>query len=309
MLMLSLTMPSLLQLMMYLLMSNPTNRMVFILLKHVSLLAWQISYDYLVLATGSTYRSQFKSSDTSTLYRASQLDDEMEQLKAAKSILIIGGGLVGCELASEISRSYNGINRHRKQITLIESSPSLVPRSTQKQSQNAYNYLQKLGVQVVLGERLYQFEDFDGDKSIYLGASGTRYDSYDKIYFATGTKPSSDILLRETDEFENCIDCNGRICVKTTLQVDHWNYQHVFAGGDVTNVKEEKTGYAATLAGVVIARNICRMEKNKPPINQSAKGTIAPPQQPLHGVHKHGGVGKGKNNYINLASLISVANH
>src|ERR1700722_13881954 len=123
MLMLSLTMPSLLQLMImrYLLMSNPTNRMVFILLKHVSLLAWQISYDYLVLATGSTYRSQFKSSDTSTLYRASQLDDEMEQLKAAKSILIIGGGLVGCELASEISRSYNGINRHRKQITLIES--------------------------------------------------------------------------------------------------------------------------------------------------------------------------------------------
>lgn len=262
-------------------------------------MAWQISYDYLVLATGSTYRSQFKSSDTSTLYRASQLDTETEQLKAAESILIIGGGLVGCELASEISRNYNGTDHPKKKITLIESHPSLVPRSTPDQSQSALNYLQKLGVQVVLGEKLYQFDVLEKDKPIFLGASGTRYDDYDKIYYATGTKPASDILFRETDEFENCIDCNGRIYVKPTLQVDHWNYQHVFAGGDVTNVKEEKTGYAATLAGVVIARNICRMEKNKPPINQSEKGTVAPPQKPLHGVQKHGGVGKGEATFIN----------
>ena len=254
----------------------------------------QISFDYLVLATGSTYRSQLKSSDTSTLYRASQIDHETKELKDANSILIIGGGLVGCELASEVARMYDGVSRPKKNITLVESGPTLVQRSTEKQQQNAAQYLKKLGVEVVLGERVIPFEDFQNEEIVYIGASGKQYTNYDKVFFATGTKPASEILLRDTDEFANCIDCNGRICVKPTLQVDHWLFQHVFSGGDVTNVQEEKTGYAATLSGVVIARNICRMEKGKKPIRQSECGTVAPPQRPLHGVSKHGGVGKGK---------------
>ncbi|CAO3675391.1 unnamed protein product [Umbelopsis ramanniana] len=260
--------------------------------RHILVNDTEISFDYLVLATGSTYRSQFKSSDTSTLYRASQIDHETKELKDADSILIIGGGLVGCELASEVSRVYDGVSRPKKNITLVESGPTLVQRSTQKQQQYAAQYLEKLGVEVVLGERVIPFEDFQNEEIVYIGASGKRYTNYDKVFFATGTKPASEILLRDTDEFANCIDCSGRICVKPTLQVDHWLFQHVFSGGDVTNVKEEKTGYAATLSGVVIARNICRMEKGKRPIKQSECGTVAPPQRPLHGVSRHGGVGK-----------------
>ncbi|KAG2175180.1 hypothetical protein INT44_007668, partial [Umbelopsis vinacea] len=261
--------------------------------RHILVNDTEISFDYLVLATGSTYRSQFKSSDTSTLYRSSQIDNESRELRNAKSILIIGGGLVGCELASEVSRVYNGIDRPKKQrITMVDSGNTLVQRSTPKQQKYAAQYLEKLGVEVVLGERVIPFDDFHKGETIYIGASGKRYTGYDKVYFATGTKPASEILLQETDEFANCIDCNGRICVKPTLQVDHWLFQHVFSGGDVTNVKEEKTGYAATLAGVVIARNICRLEKGKQPIRQSECGTIAPPQRPLHGVSRQGGVGK-----------------
>jgi NADH dehydrogenase FAD-containing subunit len=254
----------------------------------------QISFDYLVLATGSTYTSQFKSTDTSTLYRYSQLDKETKELQDAKSILIIGGGLVGCELASEVARTYDGIRFPKKKITLVESNHSLVRRSTPKQQENAAQYLEKLGVEVVLHERVIHFDDIEVNDGAYIGTSGKRYTGYDKVFYATGTKPASEILLRDTDEFANCTDCNGRICVKPSLQVDHWLYQHVFAGGDVTNVKEEKTGYAATLAGVVIARNICRLEKGKDPIKQSENGTVSPPQQPLHGVSKQGGVGKGK---------------
>jgi NADH dehydrogenase FAD-containing subunit len=258
----------------------------------------QISFDYLVLATGSTYRSQFKSSDTSTLYRSAQVDHETRELRNAKSVLIIGGGLVGCELASEVSRIYDGVNRPKKKVTLVESGDTLVQRSTPKQRQYAAQYLEKLGVEVVLGERVIPFEDFHKGETVYVGASGKGYTNYGKVFFATGTKPASEILLRETDEFANCIDCSGRICVKPTLQVDHWLFQHVFSGGDVTNVKEEKTGYAATLAGVVIARNICRLEKGKAPIRQSECGTVPPPQRPLHGVSKQGGLGKGKQKYM-----------
>ena len=246
-----------------------------------------------MIATGSTYTSQFKSSDTSTLYRTSQIDHETEEITSSKSILIIGGGLVGCELASEVARTFDGTRYPKKRITLVESNPTLVPRSTPRQQEKALAYLTKLGVEVVLNEQVVKFESFEENQNFYIGAKGRRYVGYDKVFFATGTKPASEILYEDTDDFANCIDCRGCICVKPTLQVDHWLYQHVFAGGDVTNVKEEKTGYAATLAGVVISRNICRMEKGKLPIKQSEKGTIPPPQQPLHGVSKHGGVGKG----------------
>jgi len=258
----------------------------------------EIAFDYLVIATGSTCTSQFKSSDTSTLYRTSQIDHETEELAKAKSILIIGGGLVGCELASEVSRNYDGITLPKKRITIVEANSSLVPRSTPKQRKNAEAYLKKLGVEVVLNERVILFEQYGENQNLYIGASGRRYLDYDKVFCATGTKPASEILYQGTDEFANCIDCRGHICVKPTLQVDHWLFQHVFAGGDVTNVKEEKTGYAATLSGVTIARNICRIEKGKQPINQSDKGTIAPPQKPLHGVSKHGGVGKESLNLL-----------
>lgn len=252
------------------------------------------------------------------MYRTSQIDHETEELAKAKSILIIGGGLVGCELASEVSRNYDGITLPKKRITIVQANSSLVPRSTPKQRKNAEAYLKKLGVEVVLNERVILFEQYGENQNFYIGASGRTYLDYDKVFCATGTKPASEILYQGTDEFANCIDSRGHICVKPTLQVDHWLFQHVFAGGDVTNVKEEKTGYAATLCGVAIARNICRIEKGKQPINQSDKGTIAPPQKPLHGVSKHGGVGKGEfskdfiifldsNQFTSTSSILSIS--
>lgn len=43
-----------------------------------------------MIATGSTYLSKLKSFDTSSLYRLSELSKEHNELKKAKSVLIIG---------------------------------------------------------------------------------------------------------------------------------------------------------------------------------------------------------------------------
>jgi pyruvate/2-oxoglutarate dehydrogenase complex dihydrolipoamide dehydrogenase (E3) component len=244
--------------------------------------------DYLVIATGSTYQSKLKSFDTSSLYRLSDLSLEHNDLKQAKSILIIGGGLVGCELASEIATHHKD-----KQISLIESNSHLVQRSSAKRQSSAYNYLSSLGVKIVLNENIIDFDSLDSNS--YLGSSGATYSGFDKVFLATGTTPCSDILQGDGDVgFESCVDYWGRLRVKPTLQLDHWKYKHIFAGGDVTNVVEEKTGYAATLAGVCIARNICRIEKKKEPLYQGTKGTLPAPLTPLHGIESLGGIGKRK---------------
>ncbi|KAI8087908.1 uncharacterized protein B0P05DRAFT_530617 [Gilbertella persicaria] len=251
-----------------------------------------IPFDYLVIATGSTYQSKLKSFDTSSLYRLSELAAEHVQLKKAKSVLIIGGGLVGCELASEIAtHKYPAPYDFKKKITIIDSHSSLVRRSSPKQKANALQYFDGLGVQVILNEKIVDFDT--ADTNSYLGASGTRYSGYDKVFLATGTTACSDILKGDGDAgFETCLDSWGRIRVKPTLQVEHWKHKHIFAGGDVTNIVEEKTGYAATLAGVCIARNICRLEKGKNPLDQGCKGTMPAPSKPLHGIEERGGVGR-----------------
>lgn len=201
---------------------------------------------------------------------------------------------MGCELASEIAtHRYLPPYQNKKRITIVDSHSNLVRRSSGKRQANALNYLKGLGVEVVLNEKIVDFDS--SDTNSYLGSSGASYTGYDKVFLATGTTPCSDIFQGDGDVgFESSVDHWGRIRVKNTLQLDHWKFKHVFAGGDVTNIIEEKTGYAATLAGVCIARNICRIEKNKSPLSQGSKGTLPAPTKPLHGIESRGGVGRRK---------------
>ncbi|PHZ12835.1 FAD/NAD(P)-binding domain-containing protein [Rhizopus microsporus ATCC 52813] len=253
-----------------------------------------ITFDYLVIATGSSYSSQLKSSDTSSLYRMSGLEESYLELLKARRVLIIGGGLVGCELASEISQQTFPGAYPKKHVTLIDSHSNVVNRSDPRQQNMARKYLEELGVEVVCNEKIIDF-DSTGD-NVYLGSSGRIYSGYDKVFFATGTRPNTALFASSTidSSLDDCLDTWGRIRVKPTLQIDHWKYEHIFAGGDVTNVVEEKTGYAATISGVCIARNICRLVKGKTPLKQGTKGTLPAPEKPLHGMLEHGGIGKRK---------------
>lgn len=224
----------------------------------------------------------------------SGLEESYFELLKARRVLIIGGGLVGCELASEISQHQFPGAYPKKQVTLVNAQPSIVVRSDARQQNMARKYLEDLGVEIVCNERILDFDSTNDN--IYLGSSGRIYSGYDKVFEATGTRPNSNLFTTgSTDSsLDNCIDVWGRIKVKSTLQIDHWEYKHIFAGGDVTNVVEEKTGYAATISGVCIARNICRLVKGKQPLKQGTKGTLPAPDKPLHGMLEHGGIGKRK---------------
>ncbi|KAI7901454.1 uncharacterized protein BX663DRAFT_514469 [Cokeromyces recurvatus] len=264
-----------------------------------------ITFDYLVVATGSAYSSQLKSTDTSSLYRMSGLEESYLELLKARSVLIIGGGLVGCELASEISQHRFPGAHPKKEVTLVDSHSNVVNRSDVRQQSVARKYLEDLGVKVICNEKILDFDSTNANS--YLGSSGRVYYGFDKVFIATGTRPNNNLFTSSTDSsLDNCIDAWGRIKVKPTLQLDHYKYNHIFAGGDVTNVVEEKTGYAATISGVCIARNICRLVKGKLPLKQGTKGTLPAPHKPLHGMLEHGGI--GKQNLNNIKKKFSFLN-
>ncbi|KAI8988165.1 hypothetical protein BDF20DRAFT_910689 [Mycotypha africana] len=127
-------------------------------------------------------------------------------------------------------------------------------------------------------------------------ATGSTYHSRLKSFDTSSVYRLSELSAEQTiergevcayysteDGFQSCLDGQGRIRVKSTLQLNHPKFPHIFAGGDITDIVEEKTGYAATLAGACITRNICRLEKGKLPLKQGTKGTLLAPLEPLHG--------------------------
>ncbi|KAI8641795.1 hypothetical protein BD408DRAFT_202371 [Parasitella parasitica] len=259
----------------------------------------KIRFDYLVIATGSSYAGQLKSSHSSTIYRAAGLNSIADKIRKAKQILIIGAGLVGCELAASIAEKIFDSSIPKKKVTLVEARDRIIYRGDDKQRKNAEKFLKSLGVNSILNEKM-KAHSTQGVYH-YTGSSGSIYSSHDyTIFMATGVRVNTAFIERSINELslEEFLDKNGLIKVKPTLQLQHWKYNHVFAGGDATNVKEEKTAYAATLAGVCIARNICRIEKGKPPIVQGAKGLLAPPLKTLHGIRSNGGIGKQKLSYF-----------
>ncbi|KNE69748.1 hypothetical protein AMAG_14289 [Allomyces macrogynus ATCC 38327] len=63
----------------------------------------RIPFDYCVLATGSSYASSVKAANISSTYRARKLQYDYAKLAKARTVLVIGGGSVGVEIASEIA--------------------------------------------------------------------------------------------------------------------------------------------------------------------------------------------------------------
>ena len=64
-------------------------------------------------------------------------------------ILVIGGGLVGVELAAEIVSHFPG-----KEVVLVHSQSTLVSRFPKKAVRYVEQYLRSHGVSVVCGERV-----------------------------------------------------------------------------------------------------------------------------------------------------------
>ena len=55
---------------------------------------------------GSRYASDIKTTNASLDFRRQQMVAERDALAAAKHVLVVGGGLVGCEVAGELGEAF-----------------------------------------------------------------------------------------------------------------------------------------------------------------------------------------------------------
>ncbi|ETL85408.1 hypothetical protein L917_15037, partial [Phytophthora nicotianae] len=113
----------------------------------------KLKFDYLVLATGSTYSVPIKPDNRDYARSATEkkLQEVRGHIERAEKVLVVGGGAVGCEVAAEIKVKYPS-----KSVTIVDANKQLISGSNLRDK--FYSYLnaslEKLGVKVVLGERL-----------------------------------------------------------------------------------------------------------------------------------------------------------
>lgn len=140
-------------------------------------------YDHCILALGAvttyfniegldTFAYGIKSAGEITRLKQHLHQQMGEHHSIDKHYVIIGGGPTGVELASTFGQYLEELRiKHRLpdnklRVTLVEASPRLLPRMTEKTSRKVQKRLEKLGVKVETGKRV---EEATADSLIVSG--------------------------------------------------------------------------------------------------------------------------------------------
>eukprot|EP01132_Coremiostelium_polycephalum_P008524 gene8524-10479_t len=223
----------------------------------------EIAFDYLVIATGSNNMTPYKSPvDTTNLYP--YYKELREKVKEAKSVAIIGGTTIGCELAGEIVTQFPG-----KPVTLVQHIGRLCShRLGEKFSDKLGKKLMKAGVKVMLNTVVDIPPEAVSDRNnsncvnYQLKPQTINTDNgdidADLVFWCLGNRPNSEALRAN---FSEVIDHMGYMKVNEHMQVE--GFQNIFAIGDITNVSELKTAYNALFHAIVVSKNISAIEHKK----------------------------------------------
>ncbi|MEK6927876.1 MAG: FAD-dependent oxidoreductase [Nanoarchaeota archaeon] len=196
----------------------------------------KISFDYLVITSGSHYGSPIKDRDSILVNRAKNLVKSHEKLKKAKKVHVIGGGLAGVELAAEIICKYPD-----KKVTLYHSKDRLCNKHSLKTSGYVTKFLVEKGVEIVLDK--YGKENKKDEEMTFI---------------CTGIKPNFAFL---EGSFSEILSDTEFISVNNYLQT--YMHPNIFSAGDVADTLGEKMAQNAIKQAEIVADNIVAIENGK----------------------------------------------
>jgi len=256
-----------------------------------------LSYDYVVLATGSKTNFfnnkqiesqslklreikdalQLRNELINSFEEALLTTDEIDNQKRL-NVVIVGAGPTGVELAGAIGelkkhvlpKDYPELDFAKMNIYLIEGANRVLPAMSEKSGRRALKYLQKFGINVLLNTMVKNFED----GSVKLSNGENIYSNC--LIWAAGVMGNIVTGLDE-DSLE-----------KSRYLVDDFNvvqgYSNIYAIGDVANQKSKEFPEGLPMLAPVaiqqaknIGSNFLKMTKNKPlnAFRYLDKGTMA----------------------------------
>lgn len=229
-------------------------------------------FDHLVLCMGSQYlhghqRQSFVAGDAQidATRRALDLGAQAAAVRVARRVLVIGGGLVGVELAAEIAHAHPG-----KEVVLAHNGPSLLHRLGLPASCHAYamTWFKQHGVRVLLNARMAVEAASASSASspsspaspkdttqTFRSECGThKLADVGAVFWCTGAQPRTGLVRESPALGEKCLTSSGFVRVDQTMRVT--GTSNVWALGDIADHPYEKQGYMAELTAEVAAANI-----------------------------------------------------
>lgn len=198
------------------------------------------SWTDLVIATGSQASIPKIEGLSEVDYWTS--DQALSVSSAPHSVLIVGGGPVGCELA-QIFSSFGSIT------TLVEFTDQLASKEHPEIATRLSISLIKSGIKVIMKTKVDRVENVIGDKTLVHLSDGSSLE-VDRLIIATGRQPRTTGIGLEILN----IVAND----KGALEIDEHcrvkGHSHIWAAGDVTGIAPFT--HTANYQGQIIAENI-----------------------------------------------------
>lgn len=221
-----------------------------------------LAFDYLVIATGSSYSTPIKqpANAYSRAATEAQLTEVREQIEQAQRILVLGGGTAGCEVAGDIAAKFPD-----KTVTILNTAPTLLANNKvpDRFRHRLHGALTKLNVQMILGERLVTDNRRMGancfEKRTLVTDKGTQIES-DIQLFCGGFHPVATLVL---DMDASLVDTRGFVKVNAQLQLADIRYDHIFALGDVSDNPSPKLTSVAVVQAKFLAGEFVAVLRKK----------------------------------------------
>ena len=223
-------------------------------------------YHTLILALGSIttyfgiegldqYAYGIKSEDEISELKQHLLEEFSRANAADKNFLIVGAGPTGVELSSALGSYLAQLKKHYNKpgpkitITLIEASPRVLPRMSEKASSLVAARLKSLGVHVEVGKKV------EAETADSLIVSGKPIKSHTVIW--TSGVANNSFFAANANNFT--FTKNGKVVVDNYLRAD----DNIYVIGD--NAATQFSGLAQTALrdGVFVARHILKKPKAK----------------------------------------------
>ncbi|PYI14306.1 amid-like NADH oxidoreductase, partial [Aspergillus japonicus CBS 114.51] len=230
--------------------------------------AWQgqsqIPYEYLVVATGTRLAEPAAMRDEDKVSSVQYLQKHQADVKQAKSVVIVGGGAVGVQMATDMKELYP-----EKEITVVQSRDQLMPQFHRGLHEIVKKRFDELDIKTITGARIVVPESGfpnNGTPFTVQLNNGTELTT-DFVILATGQKPNNDLIrslpASSPDSLIN--PANGFIRIRPTLQFQDPQYPNLFAVGDIADTGLRKAARPGGPQAAAVAHNIQAMIEGKKP--------------------------------------------
>jgi len=201
-----------------------------------------ISFDNAIIAAGSSVtKLPFIPWDDP---RVMDSTDALELEEAPKRLLVVGGGIIGLEMATV----YDALG---SDVTVVELSEGLIPGCDRDLVRPLEKRIKKRYENIYLNTRVTAIEpQKKGLKCTFEGDKAPESDVFDRVLVAIGRSPNGKLI--DADKAGVMVDDRGFIAVDNQQRT---NVDHIYAIGDIVGqpMLAHKATHEAVIAAEVIA--------------------------------------------------------